>query len=524
MKKQEAAVAGAAKGIDPTRRGFVAAAGAAAGAVLVGAHVAAADEGVADGGQPAWDYKCDVVVAGSGNGGMSAAVTAQDAGVSCIVVEISGTTGGGTGFSGGMIHAGGAIDVDSYDTVTEGLTDPELGHAYIAGYNEYFQWLNSIGAPITPEGYTPTADAPWGYMDGTRKFFDFMVDHFEAAGGTVLTKTAAHDVIMGDDGKVAGLRCLDADGKAVRIGAKAVVLACGGFQGNSELRDRYLGREADAATVVGTPYNQGAGMRMALAAGASLQGSMGSFSCGWIPALPARNPMEDVEEYESRGYDEDADPSKTKSGMTKSVLFGLPAGHILVNLDGKRFINESETAGRVPEAVARQRRATAVVVCDAEVWDSLKNWFSPEAAEELGGTILEADTLEDLASQLSQITPNQVHAKNFLGTISEYNEAVESGKLEEVWPSVTPSDGLAPIATPPFYAYPVRPGIYCCYGGVAIDAKSQVLDINRQPIAGLYAATPTAGGIAREIYTGGIAQAGVTGRAAGASAAEYAGK
>ena len=99
-----------------------------------------------------------------------------------------------------------------------------------------------------------------------------------------------------------------------------------------------------------------------------------------------------------------------------------------------------------------------------------------------------------------------------------YNAAAEAGTGEDLTPS-RPSN-CVPLSTPPFYALPLRTAIFSNWGGVAIDTGARVLDSNRQPIRGLYAAFPTAGGLISEVYYGANSCAAITGRLAADSAAQ----
>lgn len=105
-----------------------------------------------------------------------------------------------------------------------------------------------------------------------------------------------------------------------------------------------------------------------------------------------------------------------------------------------------------------------------------------------------------------------VHKGNLVKTIAEYNAAAEAGTGSDLFPPKTGDGRYVPIATPSFYAFPVQAAPYATFGGVAIDENAQVLDLNRKPIAGLYATVPCAGGVFYEFYTGTIASAGITGR------------
>ncbi len=272
---------------------------------------------------------------------------------------------------------------------------------------------------------------------------------------------------------------------------------------------------------------------MATEVGASLQGSMSNWAGDLVPALPAKNWYEDVESFEQNGY---SNNELGKWWLYSTVLSPTPAQAIWVNCDGKRFTDENLPGNTSPCAVARQQRASAIIICDSAVWE---DWMSTEAygaasptckemmdvitSDTVGGKVFQADTIEDLADQLNNAGPAtyKVHKTNLVQTVKEYNEAAKADKGDELFPPKAGGSAICvPLENPPFYAVPARPTIYATYGGVAIDENTQVLDISRKPIEGLYACVPTAGGAFHEAYTGCIADAGITGRMAGDAVAK----
>lgn len=486
-----------------------------------------------------WDREVDIIVVGSGNGGMSAAVAAAKAGADVVVVEISASTGGSSSWSGGGLHVWGVRNYEEYCALTQNLHDPVLGRVFFEAFTQYSPWLQEIGAAVTKSPFLPHGkyDLHMGrdvtgppYSQHCREYFDSLEEILTESGGAVLRSTAVTKLLTDDSGAVTGVLAEGPDG-LLRLGAPSVILACGGFQNNSELRSRYLGPDADLATILGCPYQMGDGMTMALAAGGSLAGSMSTFSAVWMSAFPATNPAEDPRDYERRPYTMDG-----KFELSDHCIVFEPPGSVIVNLDGLRFIDESETYYRVPQAVIKQRRATAVMLWDESSWGPWSqepNLFSGRTPQEQfktmaesGGVLLTSDTIDDLADQLAALVPNRVHKANLLRTITEYNKAVRDGvaaEMEIPRTSRVSSAGTEnkplPLEKPPFYAWPVRPAIYMCYGGVRINEHAQVLSPQGAAVPGLYAVPPVAGGVFREVYAGGISCAGAFGWIAGRHAA-----
>lgn len=129
----------------------------------------------------------------------------------------------------------------------------------------------------------------------------------------------------------------------------------------------------------------------------------------------------------------------------------------------------------------------------------------------VGGKIYEAESIEALADAMNA-TPyenHHVHKANLLATVAEYNAAAEAGTGDDLFP--TRASNCVALGAGPYHAIPLRIGIYCTMGGIAINNRAQVVDGARRPIQGLYATLPAAGGQMDKYYAGGIAHAGVNG-------------
>jgi succinate dehydrogenase/fumarate reductase flavoprotein subunit len=359
-----------------------------------------------------------------------------------------------------------------------------------------------------------------------REYFDSLEEILHAAGGKILLSTKAQRLITDETGAVSGVRGHGPDGPIV-VDSPTVVLACGGFQNNPELRVRYLGPDADLASILGCPYQTGDGMVLAQAAGAALGGSMSTFSAVWTSAFPAVNPAEDPKHYEQLPH-----TLEGRVGLSDYTQTFEPLGSILVNLDGKRFVDESLRSYRVSQATIKQRRAMGVWVGDQKMWG---RWLDEPTIftgktpreqfalmAETGGVLVQADSIESLADQLAGLEANRVHRSNLLRTITDYNKAVAAGQGTTLEVPRAPGRNVLgagipamPLDEPPFYAWPVRPAIYMCYGGVRINEHAQALDSQGEPVRGLYAVPPTAGGVYREVYVGSISCAGAFGWLAG---------
>jgi tricarballylate dehydrogenase len=286
--------------------------------------------------------------------------------------------------------------------------------------------------------------------------------------------------------------------------ARAVVLACGGFEANAEWRTRYLGPGWELAKVRGTRFNTGDGLRMALEIGANPFGNWsGAHACGWDRNAPEFGELAIGDQFEKHSY---------------------PLG-ILVNADGRRFVDEgadfhSFTYAKYGRAVLEQPGQFAWQVFDAKVLHLLRPEYGISRV-----TKVRAQTLEELAGKLEDVNP-----EGFLQTVRAFNAAARTDAPFDPYTRDGRSTvGLEPrksnwanaIDQPPFEAYATTCGITFTFGGLRVDADAQVLDHDAAKIAGLYAAGEMVGGIFYFNYPSGagLVSGAVFGRLAGASAA-----
>jgi len=322
----------------------------------------------------------------------------------------------------------------------------------------------------------------------------------------VFYDTRAVSLIFDAD-RVTGVRTRQR-GRAVDFRAKALILACGGFEANPEMRARYLGPGWDLAKVRGSRFNQGDGLKMALDIGAAPYGNWsGCHATGWDRNAPDFGDVNVGDKFQKHSY-----------------LFGL-----LINAEGKRFVDEgldfhSFTYAKYGGEVLKQTGQFAWQVFDAKVKDLLRNEYRIKFV-----TKVVAGSLEELAGKL-----DGVNAPAFLKTVHEFNAAERS----DVPFDHTVLDGRGTIGiepqksnwaqaldTPPFEAYQTTCGITFTFGGLRIQAKSgQVLDVHLNPIPGLFCAGEMVGGIFYFNYASGtgLVSGAVFGRIAGTGAARAA--
>lgn len=435
----------------------------------------------------------DVIVVGKGNAAMCAALAAHEAGAHVLILEAApeSESGGNSRFAGGpMRFAFESVEelkklttltdeqvastdfgtntkeefFDDLFRLTSYRTDPELSEALVTRSQETLIWLRAKGVR-----FVPLYDRQAGKVGGRWKFFgrvplevhgggaglvEFLNEAVRKAAIEVMFETRAASLIY-DGERVHGVR-IQHRGKQRELLAKSVVLACGGFEANPEMRARYLGPGWELAKVRGTRFNQGDGLKMALDIGAAPCGNWsGCHATGWDLNAPEFGDLSVGDQFQKHSY-----------------ILGL-----MINADGKRFVDEaadlhSFTYAKYGRAVLQQPGQFAWQVYDAKVKHLLRSEYRIKRI-----TRVSANTLEELAPQLTG-----VNAEAFLKTVREFNAAVRNdiafnhtlkdGKCT-VGLEPPKSNWAQPLDTPPYEGYAVTCGITFTWGGLR-DRKSVV--------------------------------------------------
>lgn len=331
--------------------------------------------------------------------------------------------------------------------------------------------------------------------------FDMELAAFQRLGGEI-RYNAGMASLMTNGEKVSGVLLDNGD----TVFANSVVLACGGFEANEEMRSELMGPEWGHARTRGTPMNRGDGLRLAWDLGAQKYGRMGG--CHATPMDLYMKP------YANLGL-----PHVERKNYRKiSYFLG-----VMLNADGQRFVDEGKdfrnyTYAQFGGEVLRQPGQKAWQIFDAKTDDLLYAEYRFHDA-----SFVEANTLEDLVLQCEGLDQSRA-----LATLAEFNAAVDDavsfdptvkdGKATKGL-SLNKSHWAQKIETPPFRAYPVTGGITFTYGGLKISEKAEVLDQDGAPIAGLYACGELVGGVFLGGYPGGsgLTSGAVFGRLAGMS-------
>lgn len=497
-----------------SRKTLLKGAGSAALAAMTMAAVPAFADEVND---VQWTHEADVVVVGMGGAGDAAAVAALENGASVVVLEKSEQGGGCTRVCGGLIYMGGGTelqkkfgiedtteDMKAYVTAAAGPTaDPELLDIYCANSVELYDWLvahgvtfdgtyddgHLVSAPagisLTYSGnersgqYTPVAKAaPRGHTPdgGGAAVCDALTAIIEGDGNaTVLYSTPATELVTDADGAVVGVKATDADGNEVAVKAnKGVVLSAGAFTYNDAMLADYAGEALAMGGRTGLPCDAGDGIQMGMRVGAATK-SMGLLNDSQF-----------------------------------LYLYGdLPKG-VMVNWAGQRFASEDWYGAWVGRYVQQTTPDNCYIIVDSPTWS--------EVSESRLGSRLEpvaqADTIEDLAAQIG------LPANATAATIEGYNAGCDAGV--DAWGKS--ADYLTGVREAPFYAiyWGSKLGSFHTLGGLKINSSAEVVDLDNEPIPGLYAAGRTSCGIFGQYPGSGssVADCLTFGRIAGESAAK----
>lgn len=486
--------------------------------------------------------KC-VIVVGSGNAALCAGIAALEGGAEVLMLEKADKTlaGGNTKYTAGAMRF--AYDgADDLLPLLKDPDDPRLEKTDFGGYTKAkfaddllmfnggrplspeqeklireslsaMQWLGGHGVKFEPIYSRQSFEKDgrhvfWGGLTLAAEnegvgLFEMELAAFIRMSGTIRYNAAVTGLLV-EEGRVTGVYVGDE-----QIKADAVILACGGFEANADLRRDWMGANWSKAKVRGTPMNTGDGLVMAKDAGAE--------SYGLINGCHA-TPM-DLHMPDFGGLNL---PASERKNYRKICYF---LG-VMINANGVRFVDEGKnfrnyTYAQFGKAVLDQPGHFAWQIFDAKVDDLLYGEYSFHDSH-----FVEADTLDALIAKLDGVDPEGARK-----TLEAFNAAVNTdvpfdptsldGKSTKGL-ALPKSNWAQRLDTPPFKAYPVTGGITFTYGGVKTDNSGRVLTSDHIPIEGLFAAGEMVGGVFFEGYPGGsgLTSGAVFGRTAGACAAE----
>ena len=492
-------------------------------------------------------YDADVVVIGAGGAGMTAAMTAADAGQKVVILESQAMVGGNSARATGGMNAAKTVyqDENEFDqaagvektlataaekyadnetitalakTVSEqwaayqanptgyfdsvelmeldtmvggkGINDPELVKTLCEGTADAIDWLDENGItlhnvssfggasvkrihrPVNAEGKTVSVGS---YM------IPLLEENCEKAGVQMMLNTTATEILTDDNGAAVGIKATGASGETITINAKAVVLTTGGFGANLDMVVEYK-PELKGFMTTNAPGILGQGIKMAQTIGADTVD------------------MDQIQIHPT-----------VEANTAALITEGLRGdGAVLINAEGKRFIDEVGTRDVVSAAEIAQTGSYSWLVVDQAMVDAssvIQGYIKK-------GYTVTGETYEELGKAMG------VDEAAFAETMNTWNGYVEAKN--------DPDFGRTSFANPlnngPYYAIKVTAGVHHTMGGVTINSATEVLKEDGTVIPGLFAAGEVTGGVHGANRLGGTAVADfvVFGRIAGESAANYA--
>lgn len=456
--------------------------------------------------------KYDVIVIGGGNAGMSAALTARESGATVLVLEAAPehSRGGNSRHVRNLrcMHEQ-PLEVlqDSYaeaefwedlQQVTGGKTNEHLAKLTIRESGNCFRWMMEQGVRFQPAlgGTLQLSRTNAFFLGGGKAMLNSYYRKASNIGIDVVYDSPVTRINI-DNGTFQSVTMVNQN-QSMDIQANALVVASGGFQANIDWLREAWGPAADNFIIRGSPFDDGKILRLLMDAGAVITGDPDQ--CHAI-AVDARAP-------------------KFDAGIVSRV--DCVSLGIVVNNEAKRFYDEGEDFwpkryaiwGRL---IAAQPDQIAYAIIDKK---SSSLFLPPLTPPVTGGS------LEELANLLS------LNTDALKETINQYNASVQNGSFDHTVLDNCHTRGLTPekshwattIDTPPFMAYPLRPGITFTYMGVVVNEDAQV-KFNNEKLSNIYAAGEImAGNILGKGYLAGLGMTigTIFGRISGKQAAKHA--
>ena len=407
----------------------------------------------------------DVVIAGAGGAGLTAAITAKNANpdLNVVVLEKLAYIGGSTRVSGGVIwmrnteknkEAGIDFEPEYLIDFMEERSGVEVNHPYVTAIGEqagdFANYLLSHEAPLTEEdgvGYDGSllyslcpADANGG--NGGAQVADYLYEHAKSLGIEVRTDSDVTSLIV-EDGAVKGVTVATPAGE-YNVNAKKTILATGGFTRNEKLIEKLAPEYTKNIAFTGAGSN-GDGILMTEDLDTVIVGTDMMDLRGLNPNLGYYGPIGGLVNHPS----------------------------LFVNKDGNRFMNEKMFYSEMGIEINRQEGKEIYGIVDSQ---SKKVENLDKAAEM--GYVYKADTLEELADLAG------VNKENMLNAVKVNNETKASGKDAEFG---TPNDRMVTIEKAPYYIVPIKPLFIGSIPGLKVTGNAEVVNSKDEVIENLYA-------------------------------------
>jgi fumarate reductase flavoprotein subunit len=435
----------------------------------------------------------DIVVIGSGSTGTAAAVRAAELGAKVILVEKSSESayGGSSNLTSGLFGLGTSVqkelgiippsEQEYFKKSMEyhhGSFNANLFRHFMSNSAQTIEWYRSLGVEFA--GIVLDVFHIYKTESGeTREALQYLKMKAEEFGVQFEFETTVTEIRLEKD-KVSGVIARRDNDDIIAIDAPVVIIGTGGFAANAEMLEEFTQYNYKMFTDVGYPGRNGDGIAMGRALGANLH-HPGALNTGSLVVNGAAN-------------------------FVGGMGGGLPVTRpevIIVNQDGKRFMNEGFGADQSYSLNPVSLQAKVFSILDQAQIDNLinngyVNWDQsiikyPDLQEKINEAVDNkdaeawvADSIEDLAAKIG------IEANELQKTFDTYNLYVSSGNDLDFLKN---SELLRPIKTAPYYAFGLSEGLMNTVGGLQVDERIRVIDVDGKPIPGLYAGGSDAGGL-----------------------------
>ena len=450
-----------------------------------------------------FDTTVPLLIIGAGAAGLCAALAAKEVGVEPVVIERDAVPSGSTALSAGLIPAAGTrfqrargiadsaqLFAADIQRKAHNESDPAVVEAVAQGSGPLVEWLAdrySLPFDVVDNFNYPGHSALRMHGLPSRagqELIDRLRSAAEANDIVVLTERVADRLFAEPDGRIRGIEALRGDGARERFGCDALILACNGYGGNPELVRRFIPEMAEAL-YFGHPGNRGDAVV-------------------WGEALGAR--LTHLGAYQGHG----------SVATPYNILISwavIMQGGIQVNVQGRRFCDESRGYSEAAADVLRQPGGIAWDVFDARIAEVARQFEDFRAAER-AGAMLTAEAIADIAPAM------HVPAMELGAEWNEIERLKGQGARGRFGRQFSPAQRCAP----PFHAVKVTGALFHTQGGLAIDASARVKRKDGGTFPNLFAVGGAAAGVSGDTAAGylsgnGLLTATVLGRLAGRAAA-----
>ena len=438
------------------------------------------------------DDKYDVIVVGGGNAGLNAAITVADAGAKVLLLEVApkNQRGGNSRHVRNFRCSHDAplgVLPESYNhdqfrqdiiQVTEGNTDLNLLDLLVTNSSDCYLWLEKLGVRFQKalSGTLQLNKSNAFYLGGGTALLNTLYAVAETKGIEIIYEAKIKDIVIKN--KAFESIKLKENESDISIEASSLILASGGFQANKEWLENIWGSKAKNFIVRGSSYDRGEILKIMMGSDADVVGD--EDQCHAI-AVDARSP-----EYD---------------GGIVTRIDCITHG-IVINKHGERFYDEGEDIwpkryaiwGRL---IAMQEDQIAYAIIDSK----MLNQFVPTVLDPIVG-----NTIEEVANQIS------VDSERLNQTLHNFNASISKTHYDHSKLDGCSTENIVPIKsnwarkidTPPYYAYPLKPGITFTYMGLKVDSQARV-QFNGKASENIFAAGEImAGNILGRGYVAGI--------------------